>query len=132
MTEWKLQTILYAIAGARPGTDLNEVESLFMAEIDRVASDGVNDEEVARAKRQMEVGLVNRLSTNHALASRIGREIVAFGRVRPLGERIAAIRAVSAEDIQRVVRTYLQNQSRSVVHVIAPPPVGEAGAGVEK
>jgi predicted Zn-dependent peptidase len=66
----------------------------------------------------MEVALVNGLATNHALASRIGREIVAFGRVRPLQERIDAIRAVTADDIQRVVRTYLQPESRSVIHVI--------------
>jgi predicted Zn-dependent peptidase len=103
-----------------------------MAEIHRIAADGVNQEEVARAKRQMEVGLVSRLSTNHALASRIGRETVAFGRVRPLDERIAAIRAVSADDIQRVVRTYLRDSSRSVIHVIAPPPDGAAGAEVGK
>jgi zinc protease len=111
--------MFYAIAGARPGVPLEEVESLFMAEIDKVATQGVSLEEVARAKRQMEVGLVSGLSTNHALASRIGREIVVFGRVRPLEERIEAIRAVNAEDIQRVVRTYLQPRARSIIHVIA-------------
>jgi len=119
--------MFYAIAGARPGTSLEEVEALFMAEIDRVAADGVSAEELARAKRQMEVGLVNGLSTNHALASRIGREVLSFGRVRPLDERISAIRAVSADDVQRVVRTYLQSDSRSVIHVIAPEADGEAG-----
>ncbi len=124
--------MFYAIAGARPGVPLEEVESLFMAEIHRIAKDGVSEEEVARAKRQMEVGLVSRLSTNHALANRIGREVVAFGRVRPLDERIAAIRAVSAEDIQRVVQTYLQDTSRSVIHVIAPPIDAEAGGEIEK
>jgi len=110
--------MFYAIAGARPGVPLDEVESLFMAEIEKVALEGVSQEEVDRAKRQMEVALVNGLATNHALASRIGREIVAFGRVRPLQERIDAIRAVTADDIQRVVRTYLQPESRSVIHVI--------------
>jgi predicted Zn-dependent peptidase len=119
--------MFYGIAGARPGTSLEEVEALFMAEIDRVAADGVSAEELARAKRQMEVGLVSGLSTNHALASRIGREVLSFGRVRPLDERISAIRAVSADDVQRVVRTYLQSDSRSVIHVIAPEADGEAG-----
>ena len=75
---------------------------------------------------------MNGLATNHALASRIGREIVAFGRVRPLEERIAAIRAVRPADVQRVVRTYLQPDARSVVHVVAapppPPPVPSAAA----
>jgi zinc protease len=114
--------MFYAVAGARPGTPLGEVELLFMNEIERVAREGVDEVELARAKRQMEVGLVNRLATNHALASRVGREIVTFGRVRPLSERIAAIRAVTVEDVQRVVKTYLRRDKRSVVHVIPPPP----------
>ena len=122
--------MFYAIAGARPGIPLDEVESLLMAEIEKVATDGVSQEEVDRAKRQMEVGLVNRLSTNHALASRIGREIVGLGRVRPLGERIDAIRAVTADDVQRVIQTYLQPDSRSVIHVIAPTPDENSGAEV--
>ena len=113
--------MFYAVAGAKPGVPLDEVEAGFMAEIDRVAKNGVTDEEVARAKRQMEVSLVNGLSTNHALANRIGREILAFGRVRPLSERIKAIRAVTPADVQRVVQTYLRPESRTVVHVIAPP-----------
>ena len=120
--------MFYAIAGARPGVPLEEVESLFMAEIAGVSTDGVSQEEVDRAKRQMEVGLVSGLSTNHALASRIGREIVAFGRVRPLQERIDAIRAVTVDDVQRVVRTYLQPESRSIINVIAATPDENSGA----
>ena len=121
--------MFYAIAGARPGVPLEDVEASFMAEIKKVATDGVSAEEVARAKRQMEVGLVRGLSTNHALASRIGQETVAFGRVRPLAERIAAIRAVTADDIQRVVRTYLQPESRSVIQVIAATPDEDPAMG---
>ena len=114
--------MFYASAGARPGVSLDEIEELFMAEIDLVAKEGVSEEEVARAKRQMEVALVNRFATNHSLASRIGRETVAFGRVRPLSERIEAIRRVTPEDVQRVVRTYLRPDARNVVRVLSPGP----------
>ena len=113
--------MFYASAGARPGVSLDEVEADFMAEIKRVADEGVSEEEVARAKRQMEVSLINRFATNHPMASRIGREIVAFGRVRPLEERVAAIRAVTAADIQRVVATYLTDEGRNVIRVVSPP-----------
>ncbi|MFO0689027.1 MAG: pitrilysin family protein [Myxococcota bacterium] len=113
--------LFYAQAQARPGVSIEEVERLFMAEIDAVAKDGVSQEEVARARQQMEVDLVDGLGTNHALAARIGREMVAYGRVRPLEERIAAIRAVTAADVQRVVRTYLRPESRTVIHVVVPP-----------
>jgi predicted Zn-dependent peptidase len=51
--------------------------------------------------------------------------------VRPLDERIRAIRAVTAADVQRVVRTYLRPESRTVVHVVAPPVVAEAKAPAE-
>ena len=114
--------MFYASAGARPGVSLDEVEALFMAEIDRVGSEGVSEEEVARARRQMEVSLVNRFVTNHSMASRIGREIVAFGRVRPLSERIEAIRAVTPADVQRVVAAYLKPEFRSIVRVIPREP----------
>lgn len=113
--------MFYAAAGARPGVDLETLEAAFMAEIAKVVEEGVSEEEVARAKRQMEVGLINRFATNHSMASRLGREIVAFGRVRPLSERIAAIRAVDPEDVQRVVSSYLTPSGRNVVRVMPPP-----------
>jgi predicted Zn-dependent peptidase len=120
--------MFYAAAGARPGVSLDELEAAFMGEIERIAREGVTAEEVARAKRQMEVDLVDRLATNHSLASRIGREIVAFGRVRPLSERIAAIRAVTPEDVQRVMATYLDASGRNVVRVL-PAPGGREEEG---
>jgi zinc protease len=51
-----------------------------------------------------------------------------LGRIRPLDERLGAIRAVSAEDVQRVARTYLVPEKRSVVHVVPRPAVSEEGS----
>ena len=124
--------LFYAQAAGRPGVSLDEVEGLFMAEIDAVAKRGVSEEEVARARQQMEVSLVDGLATGHALADRIGREMVAYDRVRPLEERVRAIRAVTAADVQRVVQTYLRPESRSVIHVISPPPPEAMAAEVAR
>ena len=63
------------------------------------------------------------LATVHSLADRIGRELLTFGRVRSLDERLTAIRAVTPADVQRVIRKYLVPDHRSVVHVV-PPPAG--------
>jgi zinc protease len=99
-----------------------------MGEIERVTRESVSDAELEKAKRQLEVSLVNGLATSHALASRIGRDVATFGRVRPLSERLAAIQAVTADDVQRVARIYLVKAHRSVVHVVRPPPAdGERG-----
>jgi predicted Zn-dependent peptidase len=53
---------------------------------------------------------------------------VTFGRIRPLAERLERIQAVTAEDVQRVARTYLLDEKRSVVQVV-PPPGDDAGEG---
>jgi len=123
--------VFYAFATARPGVSIDRIERLFMEEIERLQREPIGQDELDKAKRQMEVGLVNGLATSHALASRIGREVSTFGRVRPLAERLASIQAVTVEDVQRVARTYLQKDKRSVVHVIAAPPgfAEQNGAG---
>ena len=127
---WELKDagLFYASAGVRPGADIDEVERLFIGELERIKREGVTQAEVDKAKRQLEVSLIGGLGTAHALASRVGREWVTFGRVRPLEERLAEIAAVTPEDVKRVVETYLVDDKRSVIHVVAPPAAAEEGA----
>lgn len=127
---WELKDagLFYASVGVRPGVDIDAVETLFFAEIDRIAADGVGADEVEKAKRQLETGLIAGLGTAHAAASRIGRDTVTFDRVRSLEERLGSIYAVTAEDVQRVVKTYLVKEKRSVIHVVSPPAAASVGA----
>jgi len=130
--------LFYAVAVARPGAELDAVEAAFFAELESVKQAGVSEEEVAKAKRQLEVSLLSGLDTAHSLASRIGGEWVAFGRVRTLEERLAAIEAVTPADVQRVLQTWLIDDQRTVVHVSPAPPEPEpdtetgADAGTEE
>jgi len=123
---WELNDagVFLALATVRPGESVEEVESLFFAEIDRMKQEPVTPEELEKAKRQIEVGLVNGLTTNHALASRLARDYATFGRVRPLEERLSRVQAVTAEDVQRVARSYLKRDQRSVIHVVPPEEEG--------
>jgi len=118
---WELADagIFYAFASVRPDAKIEDVERLFLAEIARLRSEFVSESELEKAKRQLEVSLVNGLATNHALASRIAQETLLFGRVRSLEERLAAISRVTAADVQRVARSYLIDENRSLVHVKA-------------
>ena len=123
---WELADagVFLAIASVRPDADVARVEELFFAEIERMKTAPAADDELEKAKRQLEVGLVNGLATNHALASRLAQDYTSFGRVRPLDERLQRIQAVRAEDVQRVAREYLRADRRSVVHVVKPAEQG--------
>ena len=122
---WELvdSGIFYAFAGVRPGVSVHEVETKFFEEIARLRNEPVSDGELVKAKRQLEVMLVTGLRTNHALASRIGREHATLGRIRPLAEQLAGIQSVTAADVRRVAAKYLVDDKKSVVHVV--PPAGE-------
>ena len=124
---WELQDagLFYAFASVRPGRDIDEVERLFMAEIKRLQDERVSPAELAKVKRQIEVDLLSGMETANEKASRIAREYVSFGRIRSVDERLKAFAAVTAEDVQRVARSYFRDDRRSVVHVV-PPPRAEA------
>ncbi|MBW2237161.1 MAG: insulinase family protein [Deltaproteobacteria bacterium] len=110
--------LFMAYAGVRPDGRIEEVERLFFEQIALLREEPVSAAELAKAKRQLEVSLVSGLSKAHAVASRIALDVATFERIRPLEERLAAIRAVSAEDVQRVAGTYLVDSQRSVVRVV--------------
>jgi len=113
--------MFYAVASVRSDASIERVEDLFFGEIAKLRAEPVSEAELAKAKTQIEVGLIGGLRTNHALASRIAQDISVYGRIRPLAEILERIQAVTAEDVQRVAAKYLVDNQRSVVHVIAPP-----------
>jgi predicted Zn-dependent peptidase len=64
--------------------------------------------------------MLQELTTNKALANRIGYDVTILGRIRPLEDHFAALRAVTAADVQRVAQTYLIDEGTSIVHVVPP------------
>ena len=129
---WELEEagIFLAFASVRPDASIDRVEELFFAEIERAKRELPTADELDKAKRQLEVSLVDGLVTNHELADRIGRDYTTFGRIRPLEERLARIHAVTAEDVRRVAQTYLVKERRSVVRVV-PAPAAAAEPAAE-
>ena len=127
---WEFQGAGLFVAGAtvRPGKSIEEAERLLFAELVALGEEPVSPEELEKAKRQLEVALVGSLATNHALGARIARDFANFGEVRPLEERLRRIRAVSAEDVQRVASEYLRPEGRTVVEVVAPDSEVQAGS----
>jgi zinc protease len=127
---WELARagLFFAWAQVRPDAKADTAEARLAREIERLRNEPVTEAELAKAKRALEVGLIAGQGSSNALASRIAEEWVAFGRIRPLDERLAAIRAVGAADVRRVAQAWLVPEGRSVVQVLPPPAEGPGAA----
>jgi predicted Zn-dependent peptidase len=121
--------IFGAYASVRPGESIDRVEASYLEEIARLRDEPVTAGELDKAKRQIEVAMVHALTTNSAIAHRIGYDVTILGAIRPLEDRLAAIQAVDAADVQRVAQTYLTDEGRNVVHVVPPPDSTETQRG---
>jgi predicted Zn-dependent peptidase len=118
-----------AYASVRPDASIDRVEASFLEEIARLRDEPVTAEELEKAKRQIEVSMIHQLTTNAAIAGRIGYDVTILGAIRPLEDQLAAIQAVDADDVQRVANTYLVDAGRNVVQVVPPPASTEPGQG---
>jgi zinc protease len=116
-------------ASVRPDASIDRVEASFLAEIARLRDEPVTAEELEKAKRQIEVSMIHQLTTNAAIAGRIGYDVTILGAIRPLEDKLSAIQAVDADDVQRVARTYLVDAGRNVVQVVPPPASAEPEPG---
>jgi len=125
--EMKDAGLFFAYASVRPDGSTDRAEALLAEEVNKLRAEPVSDEELEKAKRELEVDLVNDLATTEALAGRIGGDFVTFGRVRSLEERLSALEAVTKGDVQRVATTYLGDDQRSVVRLVPASP-GAPGA----
>ncbi len=67
-------------------------------------ADGVEADEIARAKAQIKAGLVMSLESASARADQIARQFLAFGRVPDISDVVAKVDRVSEADIARLAK----------------------------
>lgn len=99
------------------GTQLSAVEKAFQAELSALAKKPVGAVELSRIKTRLKHHFVFGLQSNARRAIQLGEYELFFGDARLLTRELRAYLSVTAEDIQRVVATYLVPERRSVVEV---------------
>jgi zinc protease len=93
------------------------LEAGFRAEIARIARDGVSDGELARARAQLVAGEVYKRDSMFAQALEIGRLEAADISYREERRLIEKLKAVTAEEVQSVVRRYLVDDGSTVAEL---------------
>jgi zinc protease len=105
--------LLIARATVAPASTLDEAERAIHREVERLQLDAVTGSEMDRAKRQVEASFVYAKDSIRSLAQQLGYfETVASYRY--LDTYLDHVRAVRPDDVQRVAREYLAEQTRTV------------------
>jgi predicted Zn-dependent peptidase len=104
-----------------------ENEEAMLAEIERLKTDLVTEEELSRVKRRARADLIGGLDSSAGLADQLVSYEVLTGDWRNLFRAIDAIEKVTREDIQRVAKEYFTDRNRTVGYLIPDIPAQPSG-----
>ncbi len=96
-----------------PGQTPESLEKELLAQMERLRGEPVSEEELQRAKNQIEAAFVFQEDSIHRRASLLAR-FELMGGVALKDTFIAKIRAVTAADLQRVARAYFPEDRKNV------------------
>jgi zinc protease len=105
--------LFYLYAGVMPGKTTEEVEKALYTELDRFKTEPITDEELQKAKNQIEAGFIMGQDSVFNQAMLLGQfESVASWKM--LEKYVDNVRAVSKEDVLRVAKEYFSEDNRTV------------------
>ncbi|MFH8552686.1 M16 family metallopeptidase [Streptomyces celluloflavus] len=104
-------------AGCRPG-QVHDVLGICREELDKVASDGLTDDEIRRSIGQLRGSMVLGLEDTGALMHRLGKSELCWGEQMSVDEMLDRIAAVTPDEVREVARDVLGG--RPSLSVIGP------------
>jgi zinc protease len=114
--------LFYFYALVSPGQKPEMVEEALHREIKRLQTDPPTDQELQRAKNQVEATHIFEQDSNFRRAMLLGQAESVGAGWRKIDQFVERIRAVTTKDIQRVARQYLTEDNRTVGTLIPVPP----------
>ena len=94
------------------------MQTAVRAELERLKTEDVSDEELARFKTRAKADLVLSLRSNQGLASNLVRYQTLFGDWRELFRYIDRLDAVTKADIRRVANVVFKDSNRTVGMIV--------------
>lgn len=104
--------IFYAVA--TPGTEAAVLEEAMITQINRIAKEGVTEDELTKVKNRKLVDFHRTMATINGKANTLGTYEVFYGDYNRLFTAPAEYETITAADIQRVAQTYFRKANRTV------------------
>ncbi|HUQ93177.1 MAG TPA: pitrilysin family protein [Bryobacteraceae bacterium] len=111
--------LFFAVPGM--GKTLDENEKAMVEIIERMKKEKIDEVVLQRVKTKVRAGLIRSLDSNMGLAQQLAGNYILYGDWRKMFTSIQEIEKVTADDVQRVAKTYLVESGRTTVSTKAPP-----------
>jgi zinc protease len=118
--------LFYSYAVVQPGRKVEDVEQAFYREVERMQNEPPTEEELQRAKNQVEASYIFGQDSNFRQAMLLGQAETVGAGWRHVDAYLEKVRNVTAEDVRRVARRYFVEDTRSVGILIPTPSQQEA------
>jgi zinc protease len=123
--------LFYCFGVVKPGAKTEDVEQAIYHEFERIQQAPPTEQELQRAKNQVEADYVFAQDSNFRQAMVLGQAETVGAGWRHIDKFLEHIRSVSAQDVQRVAKQYLTPDNRTVGILIPTAPAPEAAAASE-
>lgn len=129
----KYPSLFYFFAVPTQGHTAQEMASAIHAEIDRLKTQDVTDDELESIRTRAKADLIRGLNDNQGLATQLAEYQAYYGDWRELFRQIDRLDKVSKADIRRVANKIFTEENRTVgIMETNPPPGATKPAATEK
>jgi predicted Zn-dependent peptidase len=118
-------------ATVRPGVDVALVEAAFLEELDRLATEHITDDELARARALVEADELGALQRVEERADRLSMYATLFDRPELINQMLHRYLAVTPEDIRSVASTVFRPDNRLVLTYLPEPGTTDVAEGAD-
>ena len=108
--------LLYFLGIGSEGKTAEALEKSLLAELNRIQTAPVSAKELEKAKNQLIMRKLQELETNDGKALAIERAVAYEGDPTAVNRDIAELQAVTAADVQRVMKKYFTDTNRVVIY----------------
>jgi zinc protease len=108
--------ILYGIANM--GVEAGDLEKSMDEQLALVRANGLTDADFEKLKAQVESNTVNSFGSVANIASELAANKIFYGDANEINRKLEKYSNVTKEDLQRVAKEYLTNESRVVLYYL--------------
>ncbi|MBX3031391.1 MAG: insulinase family protein [Chloroflexi bacterium] len=124
-------SILAGWVTARPESDAETVERMWHEETDRLASEPVSEDELARARALIESAELGALARVEEVADRLSQATTYFDRPELVNEQLDRYLAVDAPRIQAAAAAVFRPDNRAVITYVPAAPTTDEDADAD-